>query len=137
MTIVSLCGRYLEVIKRLREVHEFFSTSHFFFLYNIHLTSVIGSDNKNESLSLPLNSGFIEHMCMYREANRKWLINDICETLMFENTEGIQGLILLENLRKIFIEDTSFELSFEEIGWRNHKIWSMDHMMPIAIHTVH
>lgn len=35
---------------------------------------------------------------------------------MFENTEGIQGLILLENLRKIFIEDTSFELSFEEIG---------------------
>jgi hypothetical protein len=35
---------------------------------------------------------------------------------MFENTEGIQGLILLENLRKTFIEDTSFELSFEEIG---------------------
>lgn len=36
---------------------------------------------------------------------------------MFENTEGLQCLILPENLRKIFIEDTSFELSFEEIGW--------------------
>ena len=58
------------MIKRLREAHEF-SASYFFFLSNMHLTSV--TINMSKSLSLPLNSGFIEHVCMYREADKEMI----------------------------------------------------------------